>query len=262
MMTTNKELLLLRHGKSDWDVNTDDFDRPLKDRGKRGAQRLGVWMQQQGLIPDFILSSPAERALTTAEKLCKSMGLATRDIYTDSRIYMADSHTLKRIIRECPTQAQRVLIVGHNPTLEDLLNELVDDSIKIPKDGKLLPTATLAHLKLKGDFAQLTNHSAKLKNITRASSLDKGFPYIGLNGAEFKPRPAYYYNQSGVIPYCIIENELKFLLISTSSKNRWGLPKGIVEPAYTPQASAAKEAWEEAGVEGVVGDEALGRYTH
>ncbi|NOQ35565.1 MAG: NUDIX domain-containing protein, partial [Methylococcaceae bacterium] len=96
----------------------------------------------------------------------------------------------------------------------------------------------------------------------RASSLDKGFPYIGLNGAEFKPRPAYYYTQSGVIPYCIVEDELKFLLISTSSKNRWGLPKGIVEPAYTPQASAAKEAWEEAGIEGVVADEALGRYTH
>lgn len=262
VIVMNKELLILRHGKSDWNVGCDDFKRPLKDRGKRGAQRLGVWMQQQDLLPDFVLSSPAERAFVTAEKLCKSAGLAVRDIYTDPRIYMANSETLKQIVRECPTQAKRVLLVGHNPGLEYLLEELVDTPIDMPEDGKLLPTATLAHLKLDGDFSSIKKHSASLQSITRASSLEKGFPYIGLNGAEFRPRPAYYYNQSAVIPYCIVEDELKFLLISASSKNRWGLPKGIVEPGFTPQASAAKEAWEEAGIEGVVGDESLGSYRH
>ena len=258
----NKELLILRHGKSDWNIDCDDFKRPLKDRGKRGAQRLGVWMRQQNLIPDFVLSSPAERAFVTAEKLCKSMGLAVRDIYLDPRIYMADSSTLKKIIQSCPTQAKRVLLVGHNPGLEDLLTELVDQPIEIPEDGKLLATATLAHLKLNDDFPTLREHSAKLQSITRASSLGKGFPYIGLNGAEYRPRPAYYYNQSAVIPYSIIDKELKFLLISSSGKNHWGFPKGIVEPGFSPQASAAKEAKEEAGIEGVVGDEALGTYTH
>ncbi len=258
----NKELLILRHGKSDWNVACDDFKRPLKDRGKRGAQRLGVWMQQQDLLPDFVLSSPAERAFVTAEKLCKSAGLAVRDIYIDPRIYMADSTTLKQIVRSCPTQAKRVLLVGHNPGLEYLLEDLADAPVEMPEDGKLLPTATLAHLKLNSDFSQLHDGSATLQGITRASSLEKGFPYIGLNGAEFRPRPAYYYTQSAVVPYSIVEGELKFLLISTSSKNRWGLPKGIVEPGFTPQASAAKEAWEEAGIEGVVGDEALGSYRH
>ena len=52
-----RELLLLRHGKSDWKVDVDDYHRPLKNRGKRGAQRIGVWLSQHGLIPDLILSS-------------------------------------------------------------------------------------------------------------------------------------------------------------------------------------------------------------
>ena len=56
------ELLLLRHGKSDWSAGTDDLHRPLKNRGKRGAQRIGTWMWQQDLVPDHIISSPATRA--------------------------------------------------------------------------------------------------------------------------------------------------------------------------------------------------------
>ena len=63
----SRELMLLRHGKSDWTEQLDDFDRPLKDRGKRGAQRMGVWLIQQELLPDHVVSSPAERAIVTAQ---------------------------------------------------------------------------------------------------------------------------------------------------------------------------------------------------
>ncbi|HBJ28222.1 histidine phosphatase family protein, partial [Cobetia sp.] len=70
-----RELLLMRHGKSDWSVAADDFHRPLKERGKRGAQRMGAWLAQEALVPDAILSSPALRARATAEKCVKSMGL-------------------------------------------------------------------------------------------------------------------------------------------------------------------------------------------
>lgn len=68
------DLLRLKHGKSDWNVPVDDFLRPLKERGKRGAQRIGAWLGEQSLVPDYILSSPAERACTTAEKCIKAMG--------------------------------------------------------------------------------------------------------------------------------------------------------------------------------------------
>ncbi|MES9976090.1 MAG: histidine phosphatase family protein, partial [Candidatus Thiodiazotropha sp.] len=67
-----RELMLLRHGKSDWSQQLEDFKRPLKDRGKRGAQRMGVWLLQQQLQPDYVISSPAERAIVTAQKTVKA----------------------------------------------------------------------------------------------------------------------------------------------------------------------------------------------
>jgi phosphohistidine phosphatase len=166
-----KELLILRHGKSDWSTNNSDFERPLKKRGKRESQRLGAWMLEQKIIPDFILTSPAIRAFATAKKVCKAMQISANHIHSDSRIYMANTQTLKKIIQQLPKQAYRVLIVGHNPGLEELVLKLANKTIVMPEDGNLLPTATLVYFKLKNDFSKLANHSATLQNITRASSL-------------------------------------------------------------------------------------------
>jgi len=166
-----KELLIIRHGKSDWSTNENDFERPLKKRGKRESRRLGIWMLQQQLIPDFILTSPAVRAVSTAKKLCKSMEISNSHIHSDSRIYKANSYTLKQIIQQLPKQANRILIIGHNPGLADLVLKLADKTITMPEDCNLLPTATLVHFKLKNDFANLVDYSATLQNIIRASSL-------------------------------------------------------------------------------------------
>lgn len=166
-----RELLILRHGKSDWNSATDDFNRPLKNRGKRAAQQMGVWLQQQNMIPDYILSSPAVRALNTAEKLCKSMGLGVQSLHTDKRLYASQVATLKRVLAECPDSARRVLLVGHNPELEELLIDLSDQDIRFPDDGKLLPTATLARLYLSNNWNKLSSGCAQLHSITRPSSL-------------------------------------------------------------------------------------------
>jgi phosphohistidine phosphatase len=256
----NKELLILRHGKSDWNADCDDFQRPLVERGKRGAEQLGVWLKQQNLRPDFILSSPAERAIETAKKCCKAMGLSDAHIYQEPEIYAANAATLKEILTECPHQAQRVMLVGHNPGLEHLLQDLVHQPLAESEDGKLLPTATLAYLTLAEHWSQTSSGCGHLNKITRASALESGFPFITLTGTELRPRPAYYYTQSGVIPYSKQDGELKLLLISSGSKHKWGFPKGVIEPGLSPQASAAKEAWEEAGLKGVVADQALGIY--
>ena len=68
----SRELLILRHGKSYKTADTDDFHRPIKDRGKRGAQRVGTWLMKRDLMPDHVVSSPAVRALETARKACKA----------------------------------------------------------------------------------------------------------------------------------------------------------------------------------------------
>ncbi len=254
----NKQLLILRHGKSDWDVKTDDFSRPLVKRGKRGAELLGIWALQQNLVPDFILSSPATRALATAQRFCHTLGMSERSIYTDIAIYAANAATLKALINDCPAQAQRVLLVGHNPGLEHLLQDLVREPLLAADDGKILPTATLAHLTVGEHWSQTGSGCAHLHSLTRAASLAEKFPYIGLKGAEFRPRPAYYYRQAAVIPYCVIDDQFKLLLIRSAHKQQWCFPQRIIFPGLSPQATAAQAAWDEAGITGVIADESLG----
>ena len=257
-----RELLLLRHGKSDWSAGTDDYHRPLKNRGKRGAQRIGVWLQQQGLIPDRIISSPAERALTTAQKCGKVMGIGAKHIHHDKRIYLANPKQLLAVLADCPTKARRIMLVGHNPGLEQLLNYLSADSIEIPADGKLMPTATLARLAMPDDWHNLKAGSAKLMQLTRAANLPEKFPFPAPDSLELRDRPAYYYSQSSVIPYRLNAGQFEILIISSSKNNHWVIPKGIADPGHTLQESAAKEAWEEAGVEGQVAQTALGNYSY
>lgn len=256
-----KELLLLRHGKSDWSAGTDDYHRPLKNRGKRGAQRIGAWLWKQDLVPDHIISSPATRARETAYKASKSMGLGVANVQLDKRLYLPSTDELLQVLRACPKTAQRVMLVGHNPSLEDLLTQLVSDAVEIPGDGKLLPTATLARLGLECGWDAITANCARLMSITRASSLSKTFPYPGPDGEERRPRPAYYYRQSSVIPYRIKKGRLEILVIASSGKKHCVVPKGIHDPGLTAQESAAKEALEEAGARGTVDDHSLGSYS-
>jgi len=166
-----RELLLIRHAKSDRSDDLPDFDRPLKSRGKKEALRMGEWLLEQGLCPDWIVSSPAQRAHDTAEKLCKSLGLTDDDIHFDDQIYEADIDSLKHVLADCPASSQRVLLVGHNPGLEDLLLDLVDE-VEADEDGKLMATATLARIQLPDDWSDLDTNCGQLISITRAERLD------------------------------------------------------------------------------------------
>jgi phosphohistidine phosphatase len=256
-----RELLMLRHGKSDWNTDAGDFQRPLKNRGKRGAQRMGVWLWQQDLRPDLIISSPAERAITTAQKCCKSMGMMASDVIEDERIYAAPVDELLEVLKDIPADAGRIMLVGHNPGLEELLEFLVADDIPLPDDGKLLPTASLAHLEMPDDWQALVSGCATLRSIVRSRELPRGFPCPAPDGEELRDRPAYYYTQSAVIPYRVDgDGQTAFLVIGSSKKHHWVVPKGIKDPGLTPQQSAAREAWEEAGIRGEVSDEPLGHY--
>lgn len=164
------ELFLLRHAKSDWAVDMDDFSRPLKKRGRRAAKRIGRWLREQHLIPDTILSSPATRALTTAQRVCRQLDIDESNIICDLRIYEADAQTLLAVLKtNC--HERRVLLVGHNPGLEDLLLKLVPRSVPLSANGKCLPTAALAHLSFDGDWTELTEGCAKLVTLIRPDSL-------------------------------------------------------------------------------------------
>lgn len=256
------ELIILRHGKSDWDNNETDFDRPITDRGKRGAQHIGVWLAQNKLNPDMVISSPAERARLTAQKMMKAMGETDHYIVYDKRIYEATLNDLLDVLSCISKDTKRVILVGHNPGLEQLLLYLCDKKIVLPDDGKLLATATLAHLSLSCQWREINKNTAKLVKIQRARDLPKKFPYPSFDGVEKRIRPAYYYNQSSVIPYRYQKGELEILLIKSSKKNHYVVPKGIKEPGLSPRESAEKEALEEAGIEGRVAIDPIGFYTY
>ncbi|MCU7940019.1 MAG: histidine phosphatase family protein [gamma proteobacterium symbiont of Bathyaustriella thionipta] len=255
------ELILLRHGKSDWDNNETDFNRPVTDRGKRGAQRIGVWLAKNGLKPDMVISSPAERARLTAQKMMKAMGETDHYIIYDKRVYEATLNDILAVLNSISVYTKRVILVGHNPGLEQLLIYLCNNNIAIPANGKLLPTATLAHLSLACEWKKIKKNTAELLKIQRPKDLPKTFPYPSFDGNEQRIRPSYYYQQSSVIPYHYNNNgELEILLILSSKKKHYVIPKGIKEPGLTPRESAEKEAQEEAGVIGNVALHPIGIY--
>lgn len=175
----NRELLLLRHGKSDWSGDTDDYHRPLKERGRKGARRIGAWLQRQRLLPDHIIASPATRALTTACITAKAMGISEKQVHQDQRIYEASLKDLLQVLGSCPDTAQRVLLVGHNPGLEELLTFLASDPVPVPTDGKLLPTATLARLAMPDHWQNLPAGCARLLTIQRARDLPENAAFSG-----------------------------------------------------------------------------------
>ncbi len=127
-----KTLLLMRHAKSSWeDENLDDHDRPLSKRGRRAAPRMGRLIRDLGLVPDFIVSSTAVRALDTARMLAAECGYAGI-IREDPSLYAAPDNAYAAALRRLPKQVVRPLIVGHNPAVETLLQRLTAVDMHVP----------------------------------------------------------------------------------------------------------------------------------
>jgi phosphohistidine phosphatase len=123
-------LTLLRHAKSSWDEPLDDFDRPLAPRGEKAAPQAGAALAAKGLRPDLVLCSGAVRARETLARVLPALGLPAPDVIYDDALYMAAPATLLSRLRgitaafkgETP---RHVLLVGHNPGLEELALLLV-----------------------------------------------------------------------------------------------------------------------------------------
>ena len=121
-----KTLLLLRHAKSSWkQPGLHDHDRPLNKRGKKEAPEVGAYLKEHDLVPDLILSSTARRAHDTAQAVVEESGFSGQiDLYQD--LYLSDTACYLDILCCLPDDSSRVLVVGHNPDLEELLTLLTD----------------------------------------------------------------------------------------------------------------------------------------
>jgi len=123
-----KTLFLVRHAKSSRDDPTlADRDRPLNDRGFRDAPKMGARLAKHDVKPDVVLSSPALRALTTAQLVARKLGYNPKDIVVDDRIYASSARALLEVIHGLDDKLACVMLVGHNPELSELANRLASD---------------------------------------------------------------------------------------------------------------------------------------
>lgn len=139
-----KTLYLCRHAKSSWaDPGVDDFDRPLNERGLRNAPFMAKTFAQRGEPVELIVTSPANRALTTARFFAEALGTAKNDFTQERLLYLAERPALAHIASQLPNDKHRVMLFGHNPGFTELTNHLSDAGI----DN--LPTCGLVRI----DFA-------------------------------------------------------------------------------------------------------------
>lgn len=258
----NKELWLLRPGKPDKHLQINDFDRPLRKKGRLAAEQIGSWLEEHHLYPDLTFCSPAASTRSTADCIVNVVTTDMR-LQINADLYGADCSTILSMLRGAPNEAQRILVIGHKESLNDLALYLCP-ALPNTGTGKALPSATLLRLALTANWTDLRRDCAQVETYTRAKHLPETFPYpSAVATVEQRRRPAYYYRQSGIIPYRInAQGDLEILLIGKRRKPPCAFPKGVHEPHMTAQASAAKEALEEAGVEGCIDPVALGSYKH
>jgi phosphohistidine phosphatase len=136
-----KTLLLLRHGHSSVDDRLPDPERPLSGQGRRDVKRLAGLLRRLGLKPDLVASSPARRALETAELAAAGCGY-TGKIRLEPRLYEADSEQYLQVLRGLPARCRCVLLVGHNPGIRQAAAAL----ISCPPEAVRFAPAALACL--------------------------------------------------------------------------------------------------------------------
>ena len=167
-----RTLLLLRHGKSDWGVDTlDDYDRPLRKRGREATQRMATWLRNHAYTTPHIVSSSAVRARSTAELIARELGLACTTVELDGRLYEATPKTLLEVCRQRQSHTRLLMLVGHNPGLEMLCEHLSAQPLAPASNGKLLPTAALAVLPLRHGWAHLDSGASEGAYIVRPREL-------------------------------------------------------------------------------------------
>lgn len=160
----------MRHAKSDWSTGLDDYHRPLSKRGHRNAQRMADWLEETDRQPDAILTSAANRAETTAAYVGEHFGSAPSFSSVPDLYLASASRWLDHLQGE---DAHRLLICGHNPGLDDLVEYLGGDSADadlFTVDGKLMTTAAIAVFSV-DDWATIGSATSTLVELVRPKEL-------------------------------------------------------------------------------------------
>jgi phosphohistidine phosphatase len=158
----------MRHAKSDWHSTAQsDFERPLNARGSKDAAAMGQWLKAQELRPQVLLASPAQRARQTILAAAEILGIKDDEVAFNKNLYLADRSTLLNVLRAVPDSAESVLLVAHNPGLDNLVEWLASESPPLSESGKLMTTAAIAMFELPRDWVRLERGEASLQHLIR-----------------------------------------------------------------------------------------------
>jgi phosphohistidine phosphatase len=162
-----RHLVVLRHAKSAWPDGVADHERPLAPRGRRDAPAAGRALAEADLLPDLALCSTAVRARQTWELVSAQWGTPP-PVRFDARVYGADVPALLDIAHGVPTGVDTLLLIGHNPGLEELVLGLAGDGLDDTLDEVAVkfPTSAIAVLAWRGtDWRDLTPGTALLTDV-------------------------------------------------------------------------------------------------
>ncbi len=156
-----KNLLLMRHGKSSWELNVSDENRPLKQRGINDAQLVGAELSKKSLAIDYAFSSPANRALHTAMICLKALRFSMDEFKVVHELYDFSGGQVIDFVKSCPDDLNTILIFGHNHAFTHIANSLGNKHI----DN--VPTSGFVHLQFNED---------SWGKITKGSTVQTIFP--------------------------------------------------------------------------------------
>jgi len=166
------KLVIMRHAKSDWsEENRSDFDRPLTSRGIKAAKSMGKWLTAHQFHMDRVVCSPALRAKQTCQLVLKELGVSPNNILWEAGIYEASLNDLLSLIRQYRQDTHTLFIIGHNPSLDQLLCYLSKDSPPVNSLGKLLTTGAVAVLNYDTEAITTKPAQARLQHLIRPKEL-------------------------------------------------------------------------------------------
>lgn len=167
----NLYLYIMRHAKSDWSgPQISDFERPINKRGTRNAMRIGEWMNENNHIPQKIISSPALRAKETIELVTEQISkFNLEDLTYEDELYLAGFTQLIEFINTYKDKVQSLMLVGHNPGIENLVNYLCDKS---GDKETIVTTANLFIFKFSSDSFNTAVDTIELVEVIKPRELN------------------------------------------------------------------------------------------
>lgn len=166
-----KRLYLLRHAKSSWDdPELDDHDRPLAPRGRRAARLIAAHLGGEAITPALVLCSSARRARETLERIAPALG-GDVPVQIERELYGASEQSLLARLRAIEDGVESVLLIGHNPAVQQLALSLAGSGERVARVRSKYPTGALATLELGGRWSDLRPGSAELTDFVTPKQL-------------------------------------------------------------------------------------------